>query len=160
MALVIDKERALIYVRMVEKLVLLVAKYSKSPSVDNIIREKNYYAHIVKNPPETPLVGLTTYAGMIKNIPLPSEPTIAIMLSGKGPTIDTDFYKKPIEIYYIIEDEVKEVSEDAGITITQRGFKYVRPRVGEPVVELAIDSIEKLALLIVLELNKLCERKG
>ncbi|MCK5834012.1 hypothetical protein KAH81_10140 [bacterium] len=159
MAVLLDKESALIYLRVVEKLILLVAKYSNSKNVDNIIREKNYYAHIVKNTSERPLAELTTYAGMVKSIPMPMEPTIAIMLSGKGPTIDIDFYRSPIEVYYLLEDTVKEVSEDARISIDNTGFHYVRPRVGTPVVDLKIDTLDKLAILLLLDLKKIINRR-
>ncbi len=152
-----DKESALVYLRFAEKLVLLIEKYSRAREVDNLIRVKNYYAHVVQNPSETPLLGLTTYAGMIKRIPFPMEPTIAIMLAGKGPTIDIDFYLQPLEVYYIIADAVKEVSEDARIKVVSGGFQYIRPRVGTPVVDLFVDSVDKLAMLIVLDLKKMCE---
>ena len=155
----IDKESVLIYLRFVEKLILLFAKYSKAGETVNIIRNNNYYAHVLRNPPETPMAGLTTYAGIIKRIQLPREPTVAIMLSGKGPTIDTDFHKKPIEVYYIIEDSVKEVSEDAKIIIERGGFRYVRPRVGTPEVDLPVKGIDKLAWLIYLDLKKMIERR-
>ncbi len=158
MSVSIDKEGALIFLRFVEKLILLVSKYGGAGKTVNIIRKNNYYAHILKNPPENPIAGITTYAGMIEKIQLPKEPTIAIMLSGKGPTIDSDFYKQPVEVYYIIEDNVKEVSQDAKIVIENGGFRYTRPRVGDPIIDLSVKGIDKLAQLIYLDLKRMIER--
>ena len=155
----IDKKRAIVFLRAAEKILLTLGKKCRCKEIVNVVREKSYYSRIYHNPSKRPVEGLTTYVGLLKGIPAPHEPTVALMMKGKSNSLDLDFYKHPLEVYYIVDENIKEIFDDGKIKLSRNGFTYSRPRIGPPQTKLSAQRIDDICNIVLHDLHRCIKRR-
>lgn len=153
------KNDAKIFLKIIEKLIDALGMKSGADNVVNVVREKDYYSLVDENDITSIARGMMPHVGLIREIPYPCLPTIAVMIKGQPSHVDNDFFYNPIELYYLLNEDVMQMLDDAYIRLEPNGLCYVRPRIGPPMLEAEKDSINKIADVVLRDLWMLVKNR-